>query len=449
MLVLIPANAAGNQFTVTLLNDQSPQTQSTSAPQDGALGNPGDTDFSQSQIVVTAVNTSTNGPMAFVVYRAPADFPRSSGQDAGSASRTVYLQIQQYSDGQAPEYTQTGTITVNVIGTITVNPVTTNAVTILRPPVVLVHGNWSNPTAWQFFQPLVSDSLFNIYYMNYGSSVQFGVDYNAQQALVQLGYFIQGFKAQKQVAAVQADVIAYSLGGLIARDWVRLSSSNQLAFLRPNNFNQGDVHKLVTIDTPHWGSEEANQLLASSGACRALFTAFGNPVGQNITDMAVGSNLLQNLNAVGNSVHLPAQVIFGTDDSQQNTAADNAFFGSVLLYKGVGTVGGLCMNLLPTGGYTDLFTTPNNPSGASDLVVSQYSQLATDLGVMAPVPSISVPEAAVHTINSLLFPQGPDVLNRMFDSAGDTVEANPSVSTPTLVIGALNTPVSSYQPMTP
>jgi hypothetical protein len=71
VVVIIPANNVGDQFLLTVLNDSS-QTQSTLPNEDGALGNPGDTSFSQTQLNITAVATSNDAsnpnPMAFAVY---------------------------------------------------------------------------------------------------------------------------------------------------------------------------------------------------------------------------------------------------------------------------------------------------------------------------------------------------------------------------------------------
>src|SRR5260370_11687434 len=58
VVVRIMARNVGDQFTLTLVNDQGSQIIPN---EDGALGNPGDTSFSQGQITVTAVALG-NGP---------------------------------------------------------------------------------------------------------------------------------------------------------------------------------------------------------------------------------------------------------------------------------------------------------------------------------------------------------------------------------------------------
>jgi len=50
-------------------------------------------------------------------------------------------------------------------------------------------------------------------------------------------------------AVVQADVFGHSMGGLLGRIW-----AGEAIYKRSENFNEGDINKLVTIDSPHFGS---------------------------------------------------------------------------------------------------------------------------------------------------------------------------------------------------
>ncbi|HKF03308.1 MAG TPA: hypothetical protein VKB49_13400, partial [Candidatus Sulfotelmatobacter sp.] len=91
LVLRIPANAVGEQFTITVINDQG--QQSTSSIEDGGLGAIGTSSFTASQLTVTAVATSS-GPMAFAIYGSPLDFPRPEGQDVSSSERFITLQVQ-------------------------------------------------------------------------------------------------------------------------------------------------------------------------------------------------------------------------------------------------------------------------------------------------------------------------------------------------------------------
>ena len=425
VLIRVPGVKVGDQLTFTLFNDQG--QQSSSPTDDGALAEIGSTEFTNSNVTVTAVSTPS-GPMGFALYRAPADFVRTAFQssDAVFPVRVVSIQVQDSASSQ----------------------ITSAFVNVVRPPVALIHGNWSSPDDWTFFTPLASgncmslDDRFAIFCLDYASTMSLGIDFNAQRTFFELKEGLQNFKNKAKVAAVQTDVVGYSMGGLIARDWVVNQSLIYLSFL---NYNSGDVHKLITIDTPHLGSQLATQLLSADATCKALFN-IKNPIGQNIDDLAPTSTLLKNINRLSSTVHLPAQVIFGTANAQQTNDADNAFFNLTTLLN---PLPAFCPGLLPAGGYMSLFTDSNNPYGFSDLVVPQNSQVAQGLSATSsPVVAVQVPESVIHTVNSLLYPTGPDVLNRMLSSV-DIVQANPAVSTPNRVINALNTPVSSYQRIMP
>jgi triacylglycerol esterase/lipase EstA (alpha/beta hydrolase family) len=51
------------------------------------------------------------------------------------------------------------------------------------------------------------------------------------------------------VAAVQADVVAHSMGGDVARTMPTLAT-----FTGQSTYGLGPVHKLITIGTPHRGN---------------------------------------------------------------------------------------------------------------------------------------------------------------------------------------------------
>ncbi|GEM_PF-5888278 len=64
------------------------------------------------------------------------------------------------------------------------------------------------------------------------------------------------YRDQLGLAATQADVIGHSMGGLLAR--VYASDQYNPTYERLENFNQGDIHRLITLNTPHHGSELAH-----------------------------------------------------------------------------------------------------------------------------------------------------------------------------------------------
>jgi PGAP1-like protein len=50
------------------------------------------------------------------------------------------------------------------------------------------------------------------------------------------------------IAASQVDIVAHSMGGLMARGFVQ-----QDDYKEPDNFKKGSIHRLITLGTPHFG----------------------------------------------------------------------------------------------------------------------------------------------------------------------------------------------------
>lgn len=61
------------------------------------------------------------------------------------------------------------------------------------------------------------------------------------------------YRENLDLAAAQATVIGHSMGGLLARVWASEGYNDD--YKRPENFNQGDIDRLLTLNTPHHGSE--------------------------------------------------------------------------------------------------------------------------------------------------------------------------------------------------
>lgn len=61
------------------------------------------------------------------------------------------------------------------------------------------------------------------------------------------------YRDELDIAATQAIVIGHSMGGLLARVWA--SENYNPDYRRPENFQQGDIDRLITLNTPHFGSE--------------------------------------------------------------------------------------------------------------------------------------------------------------------------------------------------
>jgi probable HAF family extracellular repeat protein len=269
IVVKIAAPAAGEQYTLTLLNDGN--AQSNLPDEDGALGVLGTSTFVQSQILVTAEGT-VNGPMAFAIYRAPVDFARLLNTNDESASQR--------------------SVSIQVVDNTTATPTTTKAqIQIVRPPVALIHGLWSDPSTWnEFANSLNSSKLFSVYRVNYQESNFIPVEINERISLTQLMDFLDQFKRTQAVAAVQFDLVGHSMGGLISRDMVHDSR-----FSIDGNYQKGWIHKLITIDTPHAGSIVPALLDKSGPICHQIFFDAGMAIDGATNDLEPGSFLLRAL----------------------------------------------------------------------------------------------------------------------------------------------------------
>ena len=418
ILVRIPACFAGESVTVSVLNDSN--VLSNRSDEDGGLAAPGPATLNAFLSQVTVPTMTANGqpdgqPMAFVVYRAPIDFTRSNNTSDGAASaRFVSLQINIPSLPTQPSPMQ---------------------ITVARPPVILVHGLWSSRSAWQFFQPIsedTSDAAFasRVFAVDYSSTATQSVLLNAYAVRSQIDGFLDAFRTSFDVAAIQADLVTHSMGGLIARTLPTLG----LLYARRATYGRGTIHKLITIDTPHLGSELANQLDSSPSRCKSKFASAGNGIAGAIKDLRTDSSLVtQRLVSTGAN-HLLVHTIAGEADPVQTSLTENTW--SLL---GLRTV--YCANLLPDGTFAGTF------GGDSDLIVSATSQQALALGSSGLISS-TVIGGFVHAVQPTLFAYGPDVLST--DIQNSQV-IGITTGLPTLVRNLLNSGVQSsfFTPMLP
>ncbi len=273
LLLQIPATNPGDSLTIQVLNENN-QTDTTA--NDGGLFAIGSSSANPaSSLTVTAANTS-QGPMAFAAYISPTNFYRGT-QDASNIQRTITFQVSCSSNSQSTAPTTSF---------------------LVRPPVVLVHGLWGTAEAWIGFGPQISPQNTTLWgemepypanAVDYSSPVSvsstnpaypypisftqvdgnaLGFSYNAPYVLLQLQVAIHNYGTYWNAAAVQADVVAHSMGGDISRTMPSSTDSGFLcgdASCGQNNYNLGPVHKLITIGTPHLGTPVAVDLLPNNG----------------------------------------------------------------------------------------------------------------------------------------------------------------------------------------
>ncbi|PHP64791.1 hypothetical protein CSC94_22595 [Zhengella mangrovi] len=128
------------------------------------------------------------------------------------------------------------------------------------------------------------------------------------------------------IAATQATVIGHSMGGLLSRVWA--SDRYNPDYRAPRNFGAGDIYRLVTLNTPHHGSEvpELKDAIADAmiedepwfaWARRELVTSglnfFLDPEPGAVTDLRPGSAALKRIGPT----RVPSLAIATTADPGQ------------------------------------------------------------------------------------------------------------------------------------
>jgi pimeloyl-ACP methyl ester carboxylesterase len=312
--IVLRIQSSGNDcMELSVLTDLG--SQSVSIAEDGGLRAIGSSRTDLSGTLRACAQTNN---LAFAIYRASKDFPRQIRNDSNANQRTIFIQVRSETTG----------ISFN------------QPIKVVRPPVALIHGLWSDYSAWNFFEvagsvPLIIEPRFYVEAVDYSQTAGTGsFSENAAIVLPQIQNIVAGFKHISKVAAVQADVVVHSMGGNITRQFVLTPGFRSLS-----NFNQGYVHKLITIDTPHLGSRLANLLLNSNDFCKTGFSLFGDPMAGAVADLAVGSSALLLLEQ-NSGFPLQAHVIVGTASITQELEEE-------VLLKDLPLVTDLCPQLIP------------------------------------------------------------------------------------------------------
>lgn len=217
--------------------------------------------------VVATQIPNTDRWFALAVYTAPPNY-LSASQYRFVASRHVRM------TAQYQPYQGNGTTTAF------------RDIQIRRPPVVLVHGLWGNRKAWGDNDDVyLGDSNFKVFRVDYKDTHASGFVANKLKLRDAITEIIANVRNPLiNCAATQADVIAHSMGGVLAHLYVQGFGGVQ--YRRADNFNEGTIHKLITIDTPHEGSPMANILLKPGLGYSLLRFVFGL-TNHNVNDGAV------------------------------------------------------------------------------------------------------------------------------------------------------------------
>ncbi len=130
-----------------------------------------------------------------------------------------------------------------------------------KAPVVLVHGLWAGPESWHSgsygLMPTLQRNGYKVMAVKYpgdqGPSQTMKPNSKLLSAPIRnlcLRHMREGY------ACTRADLVAHSMGGLVSRKFIEDNNN----YYNSSNFNVGSVRRLITIDTPHYGSGFANLL---------------------------------------------------------------------------------------------------------------------------------------------------------------------------------------------
>ena len=202
---------------------------------------------------------------------------------------------------------------------------------VVRPPVVLVHGLWSNGSTWND-DFLRNDVFRTTEPADYAATNASRFTANNTRVKTSAAAALTSMR-RKGWAATQVDVVGHSMGGLLTRLY-----TNATDYKRPDNLDAGDVHRLVTLDTPHWGSSFANLLVAlhngtvaEAARVETTVTALtsGNMLQGAVCDLSENSTGLQ---ALGGGTALRSAAITATGGPGGTAAAPARYWGGATVF---------------------------------------------------------------------------------------------------------------------
>lgn len=203
---------------------------------------------------------------------------------------------------------------------------------IYRAPVLMVHGLWSNRNSFNnMYNYLVGSKYmpFNCFKADYSSNDNDARDYFTNRYIIKynINHTISMCLNEK-ISAGKVDIVAHSMGGLLSRFYL------QSSWFAINSDYRNDIHKLITLNTPHSGSQMANFLLNPDGATyrNALNfigkkSSLGAVYDLKVNSVAIDSEL--NLNSL-NANLIPSTTI-QTEGS--SSSLDCSFLGHLISHS--------------------------------------------------------------------------------------------------------------------
>lgn len=160
-------------------------------------------------------------------------------------------------------------VTLEVVDT-TVSPelvVLSEKIRFVLPPVLMLHGVWSNGDAFSEMKNyLLGNGLykykdFQLATPSYTNDVSFAE--NKDVALYAAKDLIEAC-ANNKMSAGKVDIVAHSMGGILSRIFLQ------------SEYYENTIHKIITLNTPHSGSQAANVMMNNPVVYNSLKYINGN-----------------------------------------------------------------------------------------------------------------------------------------------------------------------------
>lgn len=262
-------------------------------------------------IMVNPISTN-EGNAAFVVYQAPIDLPCSYN--------AVPCTINEISGSLHVKISATSTTTTRE-----------KSLSLFAPPLVFVHGVWSDGWAWRAMSQYLEQKGFSVCsgcLVDYGTEKPAGTFDPTEPDTFVVKQLITSTKQAliymrgRDIAATQVDVVGHSMGGLVIRSMVAFDDAED-KYEAIQNYNKGSIHKIITVGTPHLGTQIADflvlnkcfQMLGIGKTLEDFFKSKGRPLGPAVFGFQTDSIALGNLGATD----VPTHTIIGLASSVSAT----------------------------------------------------------------------------------------------------------------------------------
>lgn len=297
-------------------------------------------------------------------------------------------------DGNLPQENQPVTITLNIpnIGNGTAQ------LTLYPPPVLFVQGLWGKPASLSKIKDAVAaaapfSGLPAKLFLNtfpYASDAAFDSAVVQMAVSDEVASTIVPSLNSAGIAVGRVDVVAHSMGGLVAR-----SFSAQTGYTGKPSRTLGLFHQVITVDTPEAGSGLATFLFANAStpfspnateaakdvknkACAAAITVQDcfTTLKSSLTNGGVASLAPNSPNIAGLP---PANIPNATWHALAATAGQSGFGSSAQVYELNELIAALCPgpSYCPTKKSPPPTVAVELGSAANDAIVSQASQTAS------------------------------------------------------------------------